>query len=55
MSLPWDVKQLIEDLDSTFPPRCIRKGETLEEAHRYAGKRELIEVLISSSEEEMNK
>lgn len=37
---------LVEALDKAIPARCIQFGETLEEAHRYAGKRELVEMLL---------
>lgn len=38
--------QLIEALDKAYPARCIQKGESPEDAHRYAGARELIERLL---------
>jgi hypothetical protein len=40
--IPGLSKALIEELEKRFPPRCIRNGETPEEAHRYAGKVELV-------------
>jgi len=44
--LPAGTEHLLELLDNLCPPRCIAPGETLEQAHRYAGARELIESLI---------
>jgi hypothetical protein len=44
--LPPDSSDLVAQLDAAFPPECIRKGQSLEDAHRYAGKRELVEFLI---------
>ena len=52
MALPFDTRELLRELNATFPARCIRKGETLEDAHRYAGKRELIDYLITHMEED---
>lgn len=43
---PPDSRDLIDWLDKHFPPRCIKPGETPEDAHRYAGKRELVDWLI---------
>lgn len=37
---------LIKELDRSFPPRCIRSNESVEDAHRYAGRRELIDELL---------
>ncbi|EEE43296.1 hypothetical protein [Roseibium alexandrii] len=45
ITLPLDSSTLIEELDKMFPNKCIGKGETAEEAHRYAGRRELIDEL----------
>lgn len=36
------IKERLED----FKPKCIQPGETLEVAHRYAGKVELAEFLL---------
>lgn len=44
--LPHTAAELIDDLDKLFPPLCIRAGEPIEEAHRYAGKRELVNFLL---------
>jgi len=55
MNLPHDTGTLVDYLNELFPPRCIRKGESLEDAHRYAGKRELIEyVMMRYTEETSN-
>ena len=45
--LPAYSTDLIARLDRLFPPRCIQSRETPEQAHRYAGKRELVEYLLS--------
>lgn len=39
--------ELVEVLNLHYPPKCIQPGETLEDAHRYAGKRELVDFLIT--------
>ena len=39
--IPPTASELVEILDDMFPPRCIKPGETMEDAQRYAGKREL--------------
>lgn len=44
-TLPPTVGLLIEALDEAFPERCIDATESLREADRYAGKRELINYL----------
>jgi len=46
MYLPVYAEELVAKLDEWFPPKCIGKNQTPEEAHRYAGKRELIEHLL---------
>lgn len=45
-ALPLDSQELVERLDKLFPARCIQPGESLEDAHRYAGKRDLVEALL---------
>ena len=45
---PHDARSLVERLDGMFPPRCIRPGESLEEAHRYAGMRALVDLLAAT-------
>jgi hypothetical protein len=37
---------LINVLDRLYPERCISPMDTLESAHRYAGRRELIRELV---------
>lgn len=37
--------ELITILDRLYPERCISPHDTLESAHRYAGRRELINEL----------
>jgi hypothetical protein len=44
--LPVYAEELVRLLDERFPPKCIGKGQTPEQAHRYAGKRELIDHLL---------
>jgi hypothetical protein len=39
--------ELIEDLDKAWPARCIKHNESAIDAHRYAGRRELIEELLT--------
>lgn len=45
--LPLYASVLVEELNALFPARCIGPGQSLEDAHRYAGKRELVEFLQS--------
>ena len=40
--LPSKVPELVAQLEETYPHRCIEPDQTLAEAHRYAGKVELI-------------
>lgn len=44
-TLPPTVGLLIEALDEAFPERCIAPDESLRNADRYAGKRDLINYL----------
>jgi hypothetical protein len=37
---------LLDELDKTYPAKCIAQGESLEDAHRYAGRRALIDQLL---------
>lgn len=46
--------QLIEHLDVAFPHTCIAKGQSLEDAHRYAGQRELIDLLVLAKHDEQS-
>jgi len=38
---------LIKELDIAYPPLCILPGQSVEEAHRYAGKREMVDELLA--------
>lgn len=44
--LPVYATDLVRALDKSFPARCIGPAESPTDAHRYAGKRELIEGLL---------
>lgn len=46
--IPHIPKDLIEDLDRRFPPRCPSPDDHKRLIWMYAGKRELIEVLKES-------
>lgn len=46
MFIPRESVGLINALDGAYPHRCIGRGQPPEEAHRYAGKRELIDMLL---------
>jgi hypothetical protein len=50
-TLPRLSTDLVEALRAMYPPRCIRPGETPEEAHRYAGKVDLVAYLCRLAEE----
>lgn len=43
--IPPTVEALIKELESQYRPRCITRGQTLEDAHREAGAAELVETL----------
>ncbi|UIY29173.1 hypothetical protein LZK73_21815 [Neorhizobium galegae] len=43
---PRVPSDLVDYLRDTFPPRCIKQGEDVIEAYRYAAKVELAETLI---------
>ena len=45
-SLPETVQLLVEHLEAKYPDRCIRIGQTLEEAHFEAGQRSVVDYLI---------
>ena len=49
--LPALTEDLMKFLDRLYPHTCISPTETLEMAHRYAGKRELIDELLELWEE----
>lgn len=44
--------ELVVLLDKAHPPRCIQKGETLEDAQRYAAVREWIDELVAIKDED---
>ena len=44
-------KELIDELKERFPHRCPKRGESLEDVLRYAGKVELIEFLEACKKE----
>lgn len=46
-TLPAMSRDLIAALNEAFPARCVRPGESMEDAHRYAGRRDVVEFLIS--------
>ena len=37
---------LVRELEASTPAKCIGANESLTDAHRYAGKRELVEALL---------
>lgn len=51
LPFPYDVDVLLKELQDAYPPRCILPKETPEEAHRYAGKVELIAELVEWKKE----
>lgn len=44
--IPDLSEELIKQLDKDWPHRCIKVGESEAEAHRYAGRRALIDELL---------
>jgi len=44
--LPIYATDLVLQLDKYLPHRCVRSGEPLEDAHRYSGKRDLVDFLL---------
>jgi hypothetical protein len=52
LSFPMNSGELVRWLHAAYPQECIKPGQTLEDAHRYAGKRELIDELIDWIREE---
>lgn len=44
--LPAYAVDLVRELEASVPERCIGHNESVESAHRYAGKRELVQSLI---------
>jgi hypothetical protein len=53
--MPSSAYELIDWLSERYPARPIRKGQSLEDAHREAGARELIDRLILQRSEEMDR
>ena len=45
-ALPPTCDELVEHLDEKYRARCIGPAETLVEAHRLAGAREVVDYLI---------
>lgn len=46
-----DVAAFIDALDETYPHRCIKLGEDVIVAHRYAAVREFIDELLQIKQE----
>lgn len=46
-ALPPTAVDLVRELDALYPPRCIGRDERPEDAHRYAGMREVVEYLLA--------
>lgn len=46
-SLPVNTVDLLRLLDESIPHRCPGRGEDAEEVQRYAGMRELVDLLLS--------
>lgn len=51
-ALPHTAYELIDLLDKAYPARCISATDTMAQAQRYAGARDLIDGLISMREED---
>lgn len=51
--LPTNSYDLIDFLDKLIPHRCILMGETPEAAHRRAGARALVDLLVAAKEEDI--
>lgn len=45
-ALPLHAEDLVDALDALYPPRCIGPGQSVEQAHRYAGAREIVDFLL---------
>jgi len=43
--LPNDTLELLEELDKLYPDKCIGPNETVEQAQRRAGQRDVVELL----------
>ena len=46
-TLPVNTVDLLRLLDESIPHRCPGRGEDAEEVQRYAGMRELVDLLLS--------
>lgn len=44
-TIPRYLTDLVEDLETQYPPRCLEPRESVEDHHRYAGKVELVQEL----------
>ena len=51
--MPATAYELIDWLDEKYPPRSIKRNETLEDAHRLGGQRDLIDALKLQRSEEI--
>ena len=49
--IPASAEELVSALDKEFPHRCIEASQDPVLAHRYAGKRELVDWLIRITED----
>lgn len=49
--LPHTAAGLVALLDKCVPHRCPKRGEDAEEVQRYAGKRELVDILLAKLKE----
>ena len=49
-TIPMFSEELIEMLDRMYPPACIGPEETLRQADRRAGARELVDMLVAKLE-----
>lgn len=56
-NIPPYSRDLVNLLDKSIPHRCPAHGEDVEKVHRYAGKRELVDLLLdrmNTNDEERN-
>lgn len=44
--IPFHSADLIHLLNEAFPVKCIGPQDRIEDAHRYAGKREVVDLLL---------
>lgn len=52
VTFPALAADLVSELDAIYPAQCILPGQSPEDAHRYAGKRELIDELLAWRDED---